>query len=83
MQEEEYLLLEARKIEANAQRLLRAREEAIQLLAKVDSVLYTRTPALQPGASAYANSAIGNVAAGDGSLAAAAAAALKVGGVTA
>lgn len=46
-------------------------------------MLYTRTPALQPGASAYTNSAIGNVAAGDGSLAAAAAAALKVGGVTA
>jgi len=79
LQEEEYLLLEARKIEANAQRLLRAREEAIQLLAKVDSVLYTRTPALQPGASAYANSAIGNVVGGDGSLAAAAAGALKVG----
>ena len=68
VQEEEYLLLEARKIEANAQRLLRARDEAIHLLAKVDSMLYTKSvPAHAGGSNAGGGGGGGSAVGADGS----------------
>jgi hypothetical protein len=56
--------LEARKLEANAQRLLRAREDAIRVLARVDTLLYMRTPALAAVAPTATPAAAAGLAAG-------------------